>query len=353
MADINPDAPDIDFEVTREDLKFCLEYFEKLNPLDIADESYAAIKAEANKIQELLKKENLTQEEMASALEGFFLSLHNALYSRDYIARDMENIDTWYAEEIDESLYREDSLAALKEAMQNVHALLADPNSNIEELNTAYQAVYQAILNLDYKTVSSAKGLLGAVIQYFDGNPENCFYGTGSEAFRPIFAEIKAVYTDKDATDEELSDALLELIRSAKICGLSNTGVSGIAVAINNFVKDTVKLSKYPEALVTEYRGAIGELKKVLSDKEFLSDKIIAAVNRLGSSVDALFTYKLEEEKPKPKPPIVKPDNDKKPNNQSSGSKNPATGDASNTALPLAVLGLSAVAVALGKKKDK
>ena len=352
VADINPEDPDIDMEVTREDLEYCLDYFEMLDPLTFADESYAAIKAEANKIQELLKKEDLTQEEMISALEGFFLSLYNALHSRDYISSDMEYLDTWYAEEIDESLYREDSLAALKQAMQNVHALLADPNSSIEELNTAYQAVYQAILDLDYKTVSSAKGLLGTAITYLEANSDQFFKGENLELFNLILDEVKAVYGDENATEEELSDALIGLITGASSCDISNKGVSGLVTEIHKYVKDTVNLNKCPKALVAKYSEDLETFKLVMANDESMIDDIAAALKNLGNSVNALFTYKFEEEKPEPpKPPVVKPD--KKPNNQSSGSKNPATGDASNTALPLAVLGLSAVAIALGKKKDK
>lgn len=352
VADINPEDPDIDMEVTREDLKYCLDYFKMLDPLTFADESYAAIKAEANKIQELLKKEDLTQEEMISALEGFFLSLYNALHSRDYISSDMEYLDTWYAEEIDESLYREDSLAALKQAMQNVHALLADPNSSIEELNTAYQAIDQAILDLTYKTVNSAKGLLGTAITYLEANSDQFFKGENLELFNLILDEVKAVYGDENATEEELSDALIGLITGASSCDISNKGVSGLVTEIHKYVKGTVNLNKCPKALVAKYREDLETFKLVMANDESMIDDIAAALKNLGNSVNALFTYKFEEEKPEPpKPPVVKPD--KKPNNQSSGSKNPATGDASNTALPLAVLGLSAVAVALGKKKDK
>lgn len=352
VAEFDPNNPDFTFEVTRKDLEYCLELFTTIDPLDYADESYAVIQAEANKIQKLLEKEDLTQEEMQDAVEAFFLSLYNALFSRDYIAAEMGRLDEWYQEKIDESIYSEDSIAALKGAMQHVHTLLADPNSSVEELNAAYQAIDQAFLDLSYKTVNSAKGLLGTSIAYLEANSKELFKEENLEVFALILDEVKAVYKDEKATEEELSDALISLVIGAKGCKISNRGISDLATEIHKYVKDTVNLSKCPRELVTKYRDALDSFKQAMADKDGTVDGITAALNKLGISVNALFTYKFEEEKPEPpKPPVVKPD--KKPNNQSSGSKNPATGDTANTALPLAVLGLSAVAIAIGKKKDK
>lgn len=194
------------------------------------------------------------------------------------------------AEGLYEGDYTPKSYAALKSALEDAKAVLADPAATQSEVDAAAEALNAAIDALELKKFTNNAELYKAILRAQGLCPDK-YTAESYAAVKEASTNAKAVMAKPGATQKQVDDATkalndamdaLELKQTVNTAALQEAVAKAEALNENDYTKESY-------AAVKE---ALKDAKAVLADPDAAQAEVDQAADALNSAMDAL------EEKP-------------------------------------------------------
>ena len=202
--------------------------------------------------------EDATQQEVNTALTNL-LNAYNNLKTKANKIPLQGYYDAYSSADL--SRYTEDSVAMFQEALTFASAVLEDENATEEDVANAIVEMTNAYEAL---VVKVDKSELQMVISAYEGIDLSKYTPASAEVFRAAIETAQAVLVKEDATQEEVSEATINLVEA-----YSKLTAKGNKTALENeyLMYSWVDLSGYTEASVALFQEAMVFANEVLEDE--------------------------------------------------------------------------------------
>ena len=183
---------------------------------------------------------------------------------------------------LNESNYTPASWATLQATADEARALVADPEPLKADVDKAYKALKDALMNLVDATNKET------LQYYFDtasGIDLDLYLESGKDAFRTALADAKEVLSNANATQDEVDAAASALSESmAHLLLIPNKDALKASVE----KAETVDTGKYTAASVSTFQKALDNARSVLNNPQATEQQVQSADKQLTSAQNAL-----------------------------------------------------------------
>lgn len=287
-------------------------YFEKhrVSEYDLETvslETKEEIEEKISLANELLENEDVSQEEIDSAVESLQEDVkkfkEEQLVDKTILEEMIE-----VAENEDLTNKTEESIQALQDAINAGKEILAKSNTNQDEVNKAIDAIDNAIYELEELVNKDGLQEEYDIASKLDVSNKT---ETSKNNLENATAYAKSILAKEDVTQEEVDEALQSLQRAMD--NLEEKEVSVNKDSLQKILDDVKELdtSNKTEASVKKLNKALEKAEKVLDNNEASQKEVDEASEDLQKAIEQL----QDNQKPKPKPEPgskepVKPKND-------------------------------------------
>ena len=254
--------------------------------------------------------------------------------SVDTVAKDLHNMALAYprtqlqelydkARAVDRNKYTSASYAKLVEQINAAKAVLDDEESSIAQIDAAYDALKAAYDGLEEQHVDKSK--LAAKIESANAIEQGKKTASDFKQLKDAIAAAQKVYSNGDATQSDVNDALAELSRAVK--KFEKAADAPDADELGDLIDEARAIeqgAKTDEAFMA-LQDAIAQARSVYGDDKATQKQIDAAVDSLEEAIDE---FEASEDRPADEPgeePGDKPGD--KPSDQPGGESGDDSGD--------------------------
>lgn len=186
------------------------------------------------------------------------------------------------AENMDLTLYDEESTAAFNKALYNAKSTAANPNATQEQVDAARTALQTAIDELTYRKADYSA--VETALKYVDRLKAENYLD-----FSAVTAAVNAVIYDLDITDQDQVDEMAKNIWDA-VNALVPAFELGDKTALEELVAEveTVKLKFYTEESGAAFTAALEAAREVLDNPVAVQEELDEAMAALQTAFDAL-----------------------------------------------------------------
>lgn len=208
-------------------------------------EDTTALAAVTAEVKAVLKDADATQEEVNAAANKLLDEMAKIVLVSDI--RPLESLAN-AAEDLLDGPYTAESLKELQAAIDAAREVAADRNRTEEQINAAYNALIDAILNLK---MHGDKAALQAIIQKAEAvlAAKGDYVASSVDGLDKVLADAKAVYNKDDATQDEIDMAVETLtlkVAEARLYGdvdLNGKVTTSDTVALLRYAAEMEELS--------------------------------------------------------------------------------------------------------------
>ena len=208
----------LEYGVQKIHLETAVELADKLMELANNYEDTEALQAAIAAGKVVLANAAATQEEADNATYAILDELAKLAKKAD--VNSLESLIE-AAEGLLSNKYTSDSVDALKEAIENGKAVLADPNRSDSAIGDAYTTIIDAIIGLQMRGNKAALAAMIAKAEEVLADKDSYVAAT-IEGIEEELAAAVAVYNDEDALQDEVNDAVVALtleVADARLLG--------------------------------------------------------------------------------------------------------------------------------------
>lgn len=300
-----------------------------------------ALKAAIQAAKDVIENTEATQED----INKVFASLKEAVSNIENFV-DKTALETLVseAEAKDLTIYTDETAQAVVDAITAAKLVVANDDATEVEVNTALDALQEALDNLVEKAPVVDKTALEALINEAEAKDTSTYTAESVELFDAALSAAQAVLANDAATQAEVNNAILvlqsaidNLVTKDPVVSVDKSKLEALIKEVEG--KDT---SAYTEASVKALNTAIANAKAVLANDDATQGEVNAALTALQEAVDGLVKKDTTPTEPT-KPTVPKDDKEQ-----------PATGIESNNGLyAILVIGVSALALMLLRKRKQ
>lgn len=319
-------------------------------------DSWNAFTTARTKAKEVLDNQKATQ----GQVDGALIALQNAV--KGLVKKADKTLLIQLAGEagkLSEADYTAESWKTFKGALDAANTVIADENATTEAVKNAYDALSQAMQDLDEKdpvvTVNKknleiAIGVAETIVKDIDQ-----YVSTTVKGLKELLADAKVVYADEKATQADVdakAEALLKKTEEAKLKADKDELQKAVKAA------KEVDTTKYTEESVAAFTEALAKAEAVMADETLSQDKqtkVNEALNALNAAMAA-----LEEKEDSDKPgdsdktgDSEKPETPTTPEKPENGADTPATGDVTSVWMIIVIMGVALVSGLLAIRRKR
>ena len=206
------------------------------------------------------------------------------------------------AGKIDQSLYTEESVAALKEALAEATRIYEDQNISVDDqklVDDAAAALNNAIAGLEkipQPPVDANKVILERVISYAEQAQKSDEYAGAIASVKASFdaalLNAQTVFADEAATQAEIDSAWISLMNEIHKLGFQAGDKKQLEVVFTQ--ASEIDLSNYVAAGQEEFKAALANAEIVLADGDALQSDVDEAVDSL---LQAMLNLRFKADK--------------------------------------------------------
>ena len=249
----------------------------KINSLDASDyteESWSAVQDAIAAARNVVTSENATQAQIDAAVDALIAAFGNLEYGAQTLHLEVA-LDA--AEEIIAASQNYDSLDALKAAVAEAKAVLAEKSATQDQINAAAVKVLAEINKLtELSDVTSLGNLINAAKDLLNGN----YTSDSLEALNNAIAKAEEVLTDSNRKADAIEKAYADLIEA-----IANLELKGNKAALKAMLD---KAAEILAASDTYLASTIDGLAAVKADAQNVYDSADADQDAIDAAVRAL-----------------------------------------------------------------
>ena len=249
----------------------------KINSLDASDyteESWNAVQDAIAAARNVVTSENATQAQIDAAVDALIAAFGNLEYGAQTLHLEVA-LDA--AEEIIAASQNYDSLDALKAAVAEAKAVLAEKSATQDQINAAAVKVLAEINKLtELSDVTSLGNLINAAKDLLNGN----YTSDSLEALNNAIAKAEEVLTDSNRKADAIEKAYADLIEA-----IANLELKGNKAALKAMLD---KAAEILAASDTYLASTIDGLAAVKADAQNVYDSADADQDAIDAAVRAL-----------------------------------------------------------------
>ena len=292
--EVTPPTPDVDKSV----LAAIIEAAEKLNTEEYTAESVAAVTSALEAAKAVMNDENADQTAVDNAVKALQTALKGLEKEEQeepsLIRRALQKLIE-EAEKLPLDNYTDESAQALRDALANAKAVLADPAAGLSEISDALTQLREAYSGLvekpeapaDWTALDNAIAAAEAVDRSKYTDESLAELDRALDVAKTVKQNDAAQQKDIDAAAKMLTDAIAAL-EEKEVTPDPNVDKSALQALTNALSNLTLDRSKYTEESLAAFDQALQAAKAVLADPRATQAQVDAARSNLLAAFNGL-----------------------------------------------------------------